>query len=385
MPKLKSRPEDFHVDEVTDIKPSRGDFALYLLEKHSIGTPEAISAILKSWNLSRKRIEYGGLKDRHAITTQHVTIYKGPNNNLDDRSFSLHYLGQVPEHFGPKQIVANRFSVRLRDIEVDQIDDAIASAESVRDNGVINYFDDQRFGSVGYDGQLIGHPWCLGDYERTLYLMLAEPNSHDRPREQEEKQILRDHWGDWSRCKSELSRSHRRSIVTFLDDHPTNFKKAVGLVRKDLRSIYLAAFQSAVWNRWLSRILADMLPAENQRIFESRIGPLVGFTSIDETTRQTLESMELPLPSSRQKQWPTKYKPLLDELLAEMGLDTQKMRLKYPRDTFFSRGMRDVLIRGTDWTIESEDDSLNSGKKCLRVEFDLQRGAYATMLMRGIM
>ena len=35
---------------------------------------------------------------------------------------------------------------------------------------IIGYFDDQRFGSVGESGEFIGRAWCLGNYERALWL-----------------------------------------------------------------------------------------------------------------------------------------------------------------------------------------------------------------------
>ena len=47
-------------------------------------------------------------------------------------------------------------------------------------DGLPNYFDDQRFGSVGYSGQFIGHAWLIGDHERALELALAEANPFDR-------------------------------------------------------------------------------------------------------------------------------------------------------------------------------------------------------------
>ncbi|MFN9985251.1 MAG: tRNA pseudouridine(13) synthase TruD, partial [Pirellula sp.] len=76
--KLKSQPEDFQVDEQTTIRPTTGPYALYRLTKRGMGTPEAISEILHHWNLPRNRISYGGLKDRHASTTQYVSIAHGP-------------------------------------------------------------------------------------------------------------------------------------------------------------------------------------------------------------------------------------------------------------------------------------------------------------------
>ncbi len=87
----------------------------------------------------------------------------------------------------------------------------------------------------------------MGDYERALYLAIAEANSHDRPREKEQKEILRQLWGNWLECKAKLDRSHRRSIVTYLVDHPTDFKaRALALLRSDLRSIYMAGISEVI-------------------------------------------------------------------------------------------------------------------------------------------
>ena len=60
--KLKCLPEDFQVTELTD-RPThgRGSFAIYRLTKRSLGTPEAIDAILWRWNLARQQVSYGGL------------------------------------------------------------------------------------------------------------------------------------------------------------------------------------------------------------------------------------------------------------------------------------------------------------------------------------
>src|SRR5688500_15831567 len=102
--KLKRLPQDFQVEELTDFPAAGGRFALYKLEKESLGTPEAIEAILQQWNLARADIGYGGLKDRHARTIQYVTIRGGPRRGLRQQHLSLTYLGQAPRPFGPRDI-----------------------------------------------------------------------------------------------------------------------------------------------------------------------------------------------------------------------------------------------------------------------------------------
>jgi tRNA pseudouridine13 synthase len=272
--KLKSLPDDFRVEEVTDVRPTRGSFALYRLNKRGIGTPEAVSAILQDWNVPRRALSYGGLKDRHAVTTQYLTIQNGPTKSHEDRSYRLEYLGQCPHAYHAQNIQANRFQICLRDLLPAEQEVMQQRCELVKQHGVVNYFDDQRFGSLGLSGELIAVPWCLGNYERALFLALAEENSHDRGREKEQKQLLREHWGNWPLLKTKLDRSHRLSAVTHLVEHPTDFKRAVTFIRQDLRSIYIAAFQSWVWNRWLSALLDEVLPSEYRVSILSKCGPL---------------------------------------------------------------------------------------------------------------
>ena len=391
--KLKSTPEDFQVDEQTHVEPSQGPYAFYRLSKRGMGTPEAIAEILQRWNLPRQRISYGGLKDRHATTTQHITIARGPRSNLEDRSYLLEYLGQVPQPYHAKDISANRFKIRLRAIEDTRREALNQRAMHSATCGVMNYFDDQRFGSVGVSGELIGLYWCRADYERALYLALAEHNTHDRPREREQKAILRDYWGQWEKCKAMLDRSHRRSVVTYLVDHPSDFKRALALVRLDLRSIYIAAFQSWIWNRWVSR-LVDRFNAEQSSKAEevstawtlpSLCGPLSlprwnGAASV--AAWQAMTAVPIPLPSARQHTWPEGTLELLEEVLAPWNIAPRELRLKFPRDTFFSRGDRSMVLKPIGVVSNWERDSERNDRWHWLVEFTLPRGAYATMVIR---
>ncbi len=77
--KLKCQPEDFRVEELPLVSPAgAGRYAFYRLTKRNIGTIEAVEAICRRWNLAGRRVSYGGLKDRHAVTVQYLTIADGP-------------------------------------------------------------------------------------------------------------------------------------------------------------------------------------------------------------------------------------------------------------------------------------------------------------------
>src|SRR3954452_16274559 len=149
--KLKQQPEDFQVEELTplaDAPPGQGPFAFYRLEKRGWTTPDALAAIRRRWEITPQRLSYGGLKDRHADTVQYLTIHHGPRRGLTHNAVTLHYLGQVPAPYSSRDIRANRFHITLRDLADDHAGRAVSEAAAVARDGVPNYFDDQRFGSV---------------------------------------------------------------------------------------------------------------------------------------------------------------------------------------------------------------------------------------------
>ncbi len=382
--KLKSLPDDFEVEELSDFPLKGGSFAVYLLTKKSLGTPEAITAIADRWNVSRRQISYGGLKDKHAVTRQWVTIERGPKRDMQQEHFTLAYQGQSDRPFGPHDIAANRFHVVMRNLTHGAAHEIVAQREAVARDGVPNYFDDQRFGSVGASGEFIAKPWCLGDYERALWLALAEANPHDRPGDKVEKELIRDLWGKWIECKAALPKSSRRSIITYLCDHPTRFREALALMRQDMRSLWLAAFQSDLWNLILSGWLQQHVDPARLQSVTLATANVPFFTELTDTERTLLAGTPLPLPSARLKLEPGPILALYEQVLADEGLSLRELRVKYPRDAFFSKGERAALLIPRELKIHSADDDLYPGRQRVTLQFVLPRGCYATILVKRL-
>lgn len=390
--KLKRIPEDFQVDELSEVTPSSGEYSLYELTKQSIGTPEVINSVVERWSIPRRRISYGGLKDKHALTTQFVTVHHGPRKPLSQKSFELLYLGQVSRPFTAEDIAGNRFTITLRDMTAEDVDHAKSAAEDVRRDGLPNYFDDQRFGSLGFSGEWIAKTWCLGNWERTLWLALADPHPDDRSDDKKQKAILRDHWGRWVECKQALDRSHRRSIVTFLADKEAagkqiDFRGAFCNLNIDLRGLYLSAFQSALWNRMLARRLKENAAPESIIPFDLKSGPACFVSSFlspwSGSVAPPLED-ELPLPSARGKFDDGPTLDLINAVVAEEGLEKRQLRVKYPRDSFFSKSTRRTIIEIPELDFESANDELYPGRQKVKLAFDLPRGSYATILVKRL-
>ncbi|HZV05446.1 MAG TPA: tRNA pseudouridine(13) synthase TruD [Gemmataceae bacterium] len=384
--KIKQQPDDFQVEEITAVAPSDGPHSLYRLEKRGWSTPDALAAVRRRWRIEPRRISYGGLKDRHAATIQYLTIFHGPRRNLRHHDIVVQYLGQVSEPYTSRDIQANRFRLTLRDLATEARAAIEERLKSLAREGVPNYFDDQRFGSVaGAGGEFVARLLVQGRFEEALRVALAASYEYDRAAQKEEKRLLTEHWGDWTRLKDELPRGHARSLVDYLRVHPGDFRGAVARLRPELRGLYLSAYQSHLWNRMLANWLSTHLRPEQLRSVALRLGEVPFHQNVDAEQLQELAALQLPLPSARLK---------LDEadpraevvraVLAEEGLELRQMQIKGVREMFFSRGERAVLCLPCNLTHSFAPDENHQGREKLTLNFELPRGSYATLLVKSI-
>lgn len=384
--KLKQQPEDFHVEEVPLAGPSAaGPFALYRLEKQGWTTHDALQVVRRRWHIDWRRLSYGGLKDRHAHTVQFFTLLHGPRRNLHQQGIDVRYLGQAAEPYTSRQVEANRFRLTLRGLDAAEVTAAAHALDAVRRDGVPNYFDDQRFGSVGADGRWIARLMIDERYEEALQLALAGPYEHDRAEQKREKAILRAHWGDWAACKDRLPRGHARSLVDYLLHHPGDFRGALARLRPELRGLYLSAYQSFLWNRMLARWLHEHCRPDQLLAVRTRLGAVPMHQGLDAAQQAALAALELPLPSARLRLDPASpLAPLVASVLAEEGLRLEQMKLRGFREPFFSRGDRAALCLPRDLLTTSGADELNAGRRKLVLAFALPRGSYATIVVKRV-
>jgi tRNA pseudouridine13 synthase len=386
--KLKQTPADFRVEELTDVSPGRdGPFAFYRLHKVGWTTPDALQVVCRRWDLHWNRLGYGGLKDRHADTVQYLSIHHGPPRNLSHQRIELTHLGQIPYPYSSRDVRANRFAVTLRGMTAAEETPVTAATEQVRRTGVPNYFDDQRFGSVTPDGRFVAREMVHGRFEEALKLALVAPYEFDRADQKREKIILTDHWGDWAACKAKLSKGHARSLVSYLCDHPTNFKGAVARLRPELQGLYLSAYQSELWNRVLARWLTANFPAISLGTVTQHRGDLPAPVDVPEILAERWRNLVIPLPSPRLKPDPVAdadWLPHLDAVLAEEQLTLKQLKIPGMEKPFFSKGERTGCLHPQGFAAEAADDDLNRGRRKLTLRFDLPRGCYATMVVKRL-
>src|SRR3989344_5111915 len=95
--RIKQIPEDFIVEEITPDgeileqnkkykfqKNSKGKFLHCVLIKKSTDTIEAIIQIAKALKIDNRRITFAGTKDRHAITSQRISMMELGTERIKD-------------------------------------------------------------------------------------------------------------------------------------------------------------------------------------------------------------------------------------------------------------------------------------------------------------
>ena len=148
---LKSMPEDFDVDEVLGFEPDgEGEHLFIRVEKTGLGTPELVSRLARRYGLNPATISHSGLKDKHAVTRQWLSLHlPGRELRLDSETDDGYRVLDQSRHskkLRPGTHRANRFRVRLREVDApsETIEQRIAQLQS---GGFANYFGEQRFGS----------------------------------------------------------------------------------------------------------------------------------------------------------------------------------------------------------------------------------------------
>jgi len=141
--------DDFIVDEIPLHFKGNGNFSILHVKKVELTTWDMIAVFAKFLNLPAEKIGYAGLKDKHATTTQYISVeakyekqlkrFKHPRIKILNSTRDTHSIRMG-------DLAGNHFSINLfgvSPIEAGQIE---KRAAKIAKNGLPNYFGYQRFG-----------------------------------------------------------------------------------------------------------------------------------------------------------------------------------------------------------------------------------------------
>ena len=164
-------PDDFVVDEIAAYEPKGTGEHLYVhFRKRGAATLDAVRGIAERLGVSPKDVGTAGLKDRHAVTTQWASFPFPMKRELPDAAVVDAPDGSVVslriERHDNKlrtgHLRGNRFRLVLREVAAGDEDALLASFARIAEEGLPNWFGEQRFGRAG-DNVTVALAWMRGE------------------------------------------------------------------------------------------------------------------------------------------------------------------------------------------------------------------------------
>ena len=376
---------DFRVRELLEegfLQP-RGPVRVYKVTKKKLTTLEAASALADLADVPRAEVHFAGLKDRQGVTTQFMSVRGGRPVEVNEPELSIALAGCADDHLTSERSRGNAFRVRLRAVEPDELADLRRGLSEVRRHGVVNYFDEQRFGNLVHGQGWIAKGLIRGQTEAALRRLLTARSPRDDRRTRAFKDAVDADWGDWAECREHAGRhGAHHSLFEHLRDHPDDFAGAFQHVSTRLRLIHLYAFQSHLWNRAVASYIAELVGFGELRLADGVEGPLVfhagelGVDLNEATFRLPGEGLEDVTDGTQRRH--------LEEALAHHRLVADQLRIDVPG--FQLKGEeRALVLRPHDASMSAERVPGHAARWTVELRFELPRGAYATMVLKRLL
>lgn len=418
---IKQVPEDFIVEEILldgsrakriPEPPSRlGGDSRYLicsLIKRNWETIFATRVIARKLGISEGRIQTLGLKDKRAVTAQHVSIESIKMEELKrimSEGLMVQPLRYSPNMVFPHMLYGNAFHIAIRRIEhpcsviTDRTEATLNRLRSL--GGFPNFFGHQRFGVMRPITHQVGKALAEGSLEKAALLFLAERS----PWEHSVSRLARENLSrscDFETALEEFPKNlfYERLMLSYLSKHPEDYTGAFRQLPSRLRRLFLHAYQSYLFNCFLSERAKREIPIEEPQsgdyVLKADSNGLPSRSHIKATSRN-LEDLRqsvrkrrmcvgLPLIGFRQCTSEGVQGEIEHSILQREKMTLQDFHVSSMPEVSAGGGLRATVaqIQGLRFEMP-RDDELNSLSRKLELNFTLHRGCYATSFLREIM
>ncbi|MGD8525033.1 MAG: tRNA pseudouridine(13) synthase TruD [Thioalkalispiraceae bacterium] len=180
---IRRCPADFQVDEILGFEPDgQGEHFLLHVRKTNTNTEWLARQLAKFVGIKPMDVSYAGLKDRNAITTQWFSVRLPGNAEPDWQAFATqdYQVLQAQRHSRKLRrgsLQGNRFNIRVTGLDGD-LELLETRLQRIQQQGVPNYFAEQRFGHGGDNLEMADKLLTAGQriknrHKRSLYISAA--------------------------------------------------------------------------------------------------------------------------------------------------------------------------------------------------------------------
>lgn len=384
-------------------------YLLCALVKRDWDTFIAIKNIAEQLGISQRQISIAGIKDAKAVTAQHITI---ENVSMEEvakvnvKDIEIRPVGYVREKLSPYYLLGNNFTIKIKAIKLPEATVAKRITETVKAlealGGIPNFFGHQRFGTTRPITHLVGKAIVKGDFEEAAMLFLAKPSVHEHPSSRQARKELQE-TGDFKQALQNfpLQLRYERLMLRHLVDKPADFVGAFKRLPVKLQALFVQAYQSYLFNRFLSERIKqgfalDMAEIGDYVVHVDRLGlPMPNTAKLvsPETAAAANELIKagrmrvaLPLIGSKQRLSQSAMGQIEQQVFEEEGIEASGFKINAIPNISALGGFRAVISPVKNFKLNAVSACANSNCWCeAALSFMLLRGSYATVLLREIM
>lgn len=372
--KLKSSPDDFTVEEILAWPLQRsGDWSVYRVEKTGVTTMAVLDALAAHVGGDRRKLSYGGLKDKYARAVQHVALLGSGPRLLSGEGWRGEFIGRLDRPLGAESIAANRFGLVVRDLDGDEAAALHAGLAHYAAQPFPNYYDDQRLAAARAGGFMARHI-LRRESEAALKLYL-QPAAEDKAADRTRKRLFMDEWGKFKKCLAAAATDGERAIFAPLAKDRQAFSAALNAIPQPLMFLQATAYQAHLWNQIAAITLA---PLPQAGMAETRLGPL----PVPRDWPAALAGAILPLPGKGMTPAPP-FAAATAALFKTEGIEAKQFKVDKISHAHFKPSPRRVAVRPEALRAGAPaPDEKNPGRRRITLEAKLPAGSYMTMLLK---
>ncbi len=423
---IRRAPEDFIVEEVLvdgsvasidknvgapalGASASKQGYLLCVLVKRNWDTFVAVKNIAKQLDIDQARIHIAGIKDAKAVTAQHITIEGITTedvNRIHIKDIEVRPIGYFRHEMSQFYLLGNRFTITIKEITHPESTTKLRIAETAEElkaqAGIPNFFGHQRFGTTRAITHLVGKAIVNGDFQKAALQFLAKPSPHEHPdsrKAREELQATQDFPQALRSFPTQLR--FERLMLRPLAENSTDFTGAFRQLPLKLQMLFVQAYQSYLFNRFLSErfrlgfllnraeVGDCVVSVERSELPITRTDKLVSESSvveINDSIKAGKARVALPLVGFGQRLSEGEMGRAEASVLEEEGVESKSFRVQQMPRISGKGGLRPVVSPIRDFTLEDVSrDKENSMTYRVKMSFMLLKGSYATMLLREVM